>query len=61
MKITLRSARVNANMTQQQVAEALGVTPTVVGQWEKGRQLPRVDKALQLCELYGVTVQDINF
>ncbi len=35
--------REQAGLTRRQIAEALGVTPTTVGRWEKGNRNPRGD------------------
>lgn len=59
MKITLAAARVNKELTQQQVAEKLGVTKKTVGSWENGKNMPRLEQIQPLCELYGLTYDDI--
>ena len=61
MKITLKAARVNAGMTQTEAAAAIKVNPTTLGNWEKGRPHPPADRAEQLCELYGASIDDIIF
>ena len=37
-KITLRAARVNAGLTQDDIAGRLGVSRGVVNEWENGRK-----------------------
>ena len=59
MQISLASARVNANLTQKEVCEKMGITEKTLIMWEKGR-IPRADKLIQLCEIYGCEVTDIN-
>src|SRR4051794_12393475 len=44
----LREARQAAGLTQQQVADRLGVPRPNVARWESGTQLPRVDAALRV-------------
>ena len=61
MKITLAAARVNKELTQQQVAEKLGVTKKTVGSWENGKNMPRLEQIQPLCELYGLTYDDITW
>ena len=39
MKITLKSARVNANLTQLEAAKRLGVTRETLSNWETGDSL----------------------
>ena len=52
-KITqLRSA---AGISQEQLAETLGVSRQSVSKWEMDQALPQIDKVLQLSELFGVS------
>ena len=37
-KISMEAARVNANLTQDQMAEKLGVTRQTYATWEKAKQ-----------------------
>ena len=59
MQVSLASARVNANLTQREVCEIMGITEKTLIMWEKGR-IPRADKLIQLCEIYGCEVSDIK-
>ena len=59
MRITLKAARVNKGLTQVQVANSLNVTKKTVCSWENGKTMPKLDKIEPLCELYGVTYDDI--
>lgn len=59
MRITLKAARVNKGMTQAEVANSLNVTKKTVHSWENGKTMPKVDKIEPLCNLYGVTYDDI--
>ena len=61
IRITLEAARVNAKMTQLQVAQALGVSLTTIVKWEKGVTVPAVDKAIALAELYSMPMDNIIF
>lgn len=61
MKISLRAARVNANLTQKEVVERIGISKTTLCSYEKGRTAPDIDTAKQLAALYGLTVNDIIF
>lgn len=58
-KITLKAARVNANLLQTEVAEKLGVTVKTIGNWERGENDIPAKAFLALCELYGVSVDAI--
>ena len=59
MRITLKAARVNKGMTQVEVANSLNVTKKTVCSWENGKTMPKLDKIEPLCNLYGVTYDDI--
>lgn len=61
IRMTLEAARVNAGLTQKQVCEALKVSMTTIGLWERGDRMPPVDKAIKLSELYKVPLECINF
>lgn len=52
IKISLAAARVNANMTQADVAEILHITPNTVVNWEKGRTSPTISQVQELCRMY---------
>jgi transcriptional regulator with XRE-family HTH domain len=52
----LRSARAEKRWTQQQVADALGITRVAVGQWEKGETQPSTANLLAVCKLLGLDV-----
>ena len=53
-QISLAAARVNANMTQEDVAKELKVGKQTVGNWEKGRTEPSVSQMMTLCNLCRV-------
>ena len=59
MRISLKAARINKNLTQEQVAKELNVTKKTVGSWESGKTMPKLEKVEPLCDLYGVTYDDI--
>lgn len=60
-KMTLKAARVNAGLTQKEVAEKLGVSNNTVCAWENGKSIPSVLMADRLCTLYMVEIDDLNF
>ena len=61
MELTLRAARVNAGMTQQQVFEKTGFARSTLARWEKGETLPRLNDLAVLCELYGIPMECIKW
>lgn len=58
-KITLAAARVNAGMTQQDVADAMKVSRQTVIDWESGRRAIRTPYLYMFCRLTGFTEDDI--
>ena len=60
-KISLEAARVNAGLSQKTAAQELKISNTTLGRWEKGESFPTADKIPEICELYGVSYDNINF
>ena len=60
-KISLASARKNANLTQAQVADALNVSRSTIVNWENGNTFPKQPAIEKMCELYGVPYDYIRF
>lgn len=59
MQISLKAARVNAKMTQKDVAETIRVSPASVSKWESYKASPPADAFAALCRLYDVSMNDI--
>ena len=55
----LKEHRVQCKMTQEFVAERLGVSRQAVSKWESGASDPSMSNLIALAKLYGVTVEDI--
>lgn len=55
----LASKRKLANMTQQQVGDALNVSPQAVSKWENDLAQPDLSSLKRLAELYGVPVSQL--
>lgn len=51
--------RKKAGLSQEQVAEALGIKAASVCQWETGKTLPNAQKLPQIAKLYGCTVDEL--
>ena len=60
-QISLKAARVNANLTQAKAAELLNVSTNTVKNWESGKTYPKQPQIMKLCELYKITYDDIFF
>ena len=59
LRISLAAARVNANMTQDHAAKALGVSKSTIVAWEKGENEPKVTQAMALSKLYNIPLDNI--
>ena len=55
----IRNLREERNFTQEQVAEAMGVTFQAVSSWERDEYKPETDNLLKLAELFDVSVSAI--
>lgn len=60
IKISLAAARVNANMTQDDVAKELKVSKKTVGNWEKGTIIPSAAVMFMLSALYKIPEDNIS-
>lgn len=54
--IQLRNA---ADISQEQLAETLGVSRQSVSKWEMDQALPQIDKVLQLAEIFSVSTDEL--
>ena len=61
MTIGEKIARLRADrgLSQEQLAEKTEVSRQSVSKWEMGRALPQLDKLAKLCELFGVSADEI--
>lgn len=55
----LRENRIRCKMTQEFVAEALGVSRQAVSKWENGTADPSTSNLIALAKLYGISAEDI--
>ncbi len=51
--------RKEQNLTQRELAERLGVTDRAVSKWENGRGLPDLSLLVPLCEVLGISVNEL--
>lgn len=61
MTISMKAARVNKGLTQEEAAHKLGITKNTLLNYEKGRTAPDIDIFKRIVKLYGCTVDDIIF
>lgn len=55
----IASIRKEKNITQNELAEKLGVSDRTIGNWENGRNMPDVSLFKPLCEELDVTLNDL--
>ena len=55
----LKERRIQAQLTQEYVAEAMGVTRQAVSKWENGTSDPSTTNLLKLAKLYGISPEDL--
>lgn len=55
----LRQHRVDCKMTQEFVAESLGVSRQAVSKWESGRSDPSTTNLIALAKLFGVSPEEL--
>ena len=60
-KLTVREWRLMREITQPQLAKAIGVHLNTVIRWEKDNSLITVEKAYKMAECFGCTLDDIKF
>lgn len=60
MQLSLRAARVNAGLTQQQVTDKTGIARSTLVRWERGDTSPSQANMDLLCELYRVDQSQIR-
>ena len=55
----IAKTRKDANLTQEQLAEKLGITYKAVSKWECGKGLPDASIMVELCKILKITVNDL--
>ena len=55
----IRKTRVNKGLTQQQVADSIGVTYQNVSQYERGLRIPKNETLLKIADALGVSVYEL--
>lgn len=60
-KLTLKAARVNAGLTQDEAAKKIGVSLTTLVSYEKATSFPDVRTLKRIEDAYGVEYRDLQF
>jgi len=56
---TLKEHRIKCKMTQEFVAESLGVSRQAVSKWENGTSDPSTSHLLLLAKLFGISAEEL--
>lgn len=57
--IIIREARKRAGLTQQELADRLGVTTGAVSNYENGVSFPKAEMVFGLCEILDITPREL--
>lgn len=55
----LKRIRKDNNLSQEQLAEKLGVSRQAVSKWESGQSYPEMDKVLLICKLFNYNLDEL--
>ncbi|MBU5365755.1 helix-turn-helix transcriptional regulator [Enterococcus devriesei] len=55
----LKARRNELNLTQDQVADSLGITRQTMSNWENGRSYPDIERVIRLSELYALSLDEL--
>lgn len=56
----IQEARKKAGLTQIEVAKALGISQSLISDWEKGNVIPLATNIYQLTQLFGISPLLLN-
>ena len=54
LQITMAAARVNAGMTQEDVARMMHLSKQTIVNWERGRIIPKPAQFNEYCRIVGI-------
>lgn len=55
----LTELRKLANMSQEELAEKIGISRQTLSKYETGESLPDIDKCMAIAEVFGVSLDDL--
>lgn len=55
----LLKLRKSAGLSQEEVANQIGVSRQTISKWETGESNPDFDKIIPICDLYGITTDEL--
>lgn len=60
-KISLKSARINRNLTQKQLGALIGVHENTIAKWEEDPASMSIRNAEKVCNVLDYSISDIFF
>lgn len=60
LQITLKSARVNRNMTQSQVTKILGISKHTIINWENNKTRIPIYAKKYLADIYNIDIKNLK-
>lgn len=61
MRVTLKAARTNVGLTQQEAADKIGVTVDTMSNWERAKSFPNALQIRRIEEVYGIPYDNLIF
>ncbi|MEI5990367.1 hypothetical protein A5881_001860 [Enterococcus termitis] len=55
----IKQLRVDSHLTQEQLAEKMNVSKQAISKWETGNGFPDILNIVKLCDIYGVSLDDL--
>ena len=55
----LEDLRNQKNISQKKLAEIVGVTQVAISQYETGKSVPKINIAVKLADVFGVTCEEL--
>ncbi len=59
LQISLAAARVNAGLTQADVAKEMRLNKQTIVNWEKGKVIPKTAQLEMMCRIYKISADNI--
>lgn len=57
--MSIKTVRESKNLTQQYIANELGISRASVAMWETGEAMPRADRLPELARILGCTIDEL--
>lgn len=55
----LQELRTSRGLSQEQLADKIGVSRQAIGAWESGKTMPEIDKVAQICKVFKVSADEL--